>query len=384
MRRTLTETPLKPQAKPQMALSPLAAYEAAIAQGLVKTDAGQQLAMQQFETLYKALVAAPGKRSWLGKWAPVSSIAQAGLYVWGDVGRGKSMLMDMFVRSITPHCPTTRIHFHAFMLDVHHRLHALRQLNSTTDVLPALVNALSEETRVLCLDELQVTDVTDAMILARLFTGLLDAGVTVVFTSNRPPDELYQGGLQRDQFLKFVELIKARLGIVAVQSPHDYRLAQMRGLKHTYRYPRDSEADDFLLESWGMLTNHASSEPITIEVQGRSLRVDKHYRGIAWLTFGELCVRPLGAADYLALARVCHTLLLQGIPALTPESRNEARRFVTLIDALYDHRVKLIATAATAPDAIYAQGDGTFEFARTVSRLIEMQSEPYWSLPHIA
>jgi cell division protein ZapE len=171
--------------------------------------------------------------------------------------------------------------------------------------------------------------------------------------------------------------------IISIESPHDYRLAQLKAMQRMYVYPLGNAADDFLLASWSMLTHGAPSEPLWLEIQGRTLRVDKHVKGIAWLTFDELCVRPLGANDYLTLARCCHTLLLQGIPKLSIEERNEARRFVTLIDALYDHRVKLIATAETAPDDIYPAGDGSFEFHRTASRLHEMQAEAYLKLAHI-
>jgi cell division protein ZapE len=255
-------------------------------------------------------------------------------------------------------------------------LFAYRQSKSE-DVLTQVVVDLAAEARLLCLDELQVTDVTDAMILARLFAGLMEAGVSVVFTSNRHPRDLYQGGLQREQFLKFVDLLEAQLPIHKLQGGSDYRLAKLKAMKHTYTYPRNAAADDFLLERWAVLTENQPSEPLRIEVDGRILRVDKHCHGVAWLTFAELCVRPLGASDYLELTSYCHTLILQGIPRLTREDRNEAKRFVTLIDTLYDHRIKLIATAETPPEGIYEAGDGTFEFARTVSRLIEMQSETY-------
>lgn len=368
---------------PQASTSPLADYEARLRAGTLKGDEGQRAAVVQFDKLYQALVGQPAAKGLLARLRGAAR-PPAGLYVWGEVGRGKSMLMDLFVEYIKPQRPTRRVHFHAFMLDVHKRLHAFRQQSPEADLMARVVADIASETAVLCLDELQVTDVTDAMILARLFSGLMDAGVTVLFTSNRPPHQLYQSGLQRDQFLKFVALIEERLVIHKLQSPTDYRLEQWRTLARTYVHPRDAAADDFLTESWKQLTDGAPNEPLKLEVQGRVLRLDKQAHGVAWLTFGELCVRPLGANDYLTLAKVCHTVLLQGIPALTREERNEAKRFVTLIDTLYDQRVKLIATAATAPEDIYPQGDGTFEFARTVSRLHEMQSEQYLALPHLS
>jgi cell division protein ZapE len=366
--------------------TPLALYENRLARSELRDDPSQRHALMALQQLYDQLAGtcATPKRGWLARLLRQPAKKAHGLYLYGDVGRGKSMLVDLFAECATQVCSTRRVHFHAFMLDVHKRLHAYRQSDHDGDLMPKVVAAIADECRVLCLDEMQVSDVTDAMILARLFSGLMDAGMVLLFTSNRPPRQLYQGGLQRDQFLKFVDLIEARLRIVELQSPTDYRLEQWRTLRHTYQHPRDGVADDFLVDSWKKLTGDASSEPLRLEVQGRILRIDKQAHGVAWLTFGELCVRPLGANDYLTLAKVCHTLLLQGIPALTREERNEAKRFVTLIDALYEHRVKLIATAATSVDNIYPAGDGSFEFARTASRLHEMQSEQYLALAHIS
>jgi cell division protein ZapE len=365
------------QAKPDGFLS---VYEAAVTSGALKPDPAQRKAAEAFATLYDQLLqpTTPLKRRWLGL---LSAPEQpAGLYVWGDVGRGKSMLMDLFVAEIKQHMPTQRVHFHAFMRDVHKRLFAYRQTHGDT-VMEHVIAELARETKLLCLDELQVSDVTDAMILQKLFSGLMDAGVTVVFTSNRPPKELYQGGLQREQFIKFIELLQSRMPIIKIDSAEDYRLAKLKAMNRTYMYPRNEAADDFVLESWNALTQGAPNEPLRIEVDGRILRVDKHAHGVAWMTFAELCMRPLGTGDYLELCKYCNTLILQGIPKLTKDDRNEARRFVTLIDSLYDTRVKLIATAETPPDGIYEAGDGNFEFQRTVSRLIEMQSEAYLKQP---
>lgn len=362
----------------------LDAYEARLRDGRLREDAAQRRAAEALQQLYGKLTdQCDDKRGLLARMFTREQPVY-GLYLWGGVGRGKSMLMDLFVEAMQRHCPTRRVHFHAFMLDVHRRLHAFRQLDSGGDLLPKVAAALAAEQRVLCLDELQVTDVTDAMILARLFTALLDGGVTVLFTSNRPPNELYQGGLQREQFLQFIALVKQRLAIIELKSATDYRLEQMRAMQRTYVTPCDAVADDFLLASWEQLTGGASSEPLRLEVQGRVLRVDKHAHGVAWLTFAELCNRPLSANDYLTLAKMCHTVMLQCVPRLTREERNEAKRFVTLIDTLYDQRVKLIVTAEATPDALYPSGDGSFEFQRTVSRLMEMQSEQYLALAHIA
>lgn len=347
-------------------------------------DAEQIKAAQAFETLYRALLAGvsanPSPPKLLNLWVRKSGSGKAvGLYLWGGVGRGKSMLMDFFAGTLGEHIRTRRQHFHAFMRDIHQRLFAFRQLREG-DALPLVVEEVASECRVLCLDEMQVQDVADAMILARLFSGLMDQGVSVIFTSNRPPRELYHGGLQREQFDQFVTLLETRLPIVELAGSADYRLMQHQALARSYVWPRNAQSDDFLLAAWTRLTGNAHSEPLRIAVAGRVLRVDKHAGGVAWLTFGELCVRPLGAADYQELAAHCHTVLLQGVPALKAEDRNEAKRFVTLIDTLYDRRIKLVVTAQTAPEGIYAHGDGSFEFARTVSRLHEMQSDEYWGL----
>ena len=358
-------------------------YDAAIAQGQLRPDAGQRTVALALDQLLREILGTPPAPTARWKFWNRCAKPSRGLYIWGHVGRGKSMLMDMFVGLISKTTKTRRVHFHAFMLDVHRRLFVFRQ-HHRGDAMEQVIAELASESRILCLDEFQVTDVTDAMLLARLFSGLMDHGMVVLFTSNRKPRDLYIGGLQRDQFLTFVAMLEARIRIISLESDTDYRLQQLRAMQHTFRHPRDGDADDFLLESWKNLTNNAPSEPLQLEVQGRIIRVDKHYHGIAWLTFGELCVRPLGANDYLALAKLCHTVFLQGIPKLSPEYRNEAKRFVTLIDTLYDHRVKLIATAATAPDEIYPAGDGSFEFQRTASRLHEMQSETYLALAHIA
>jgi cell division protein ZapE len=356
--------------------TPLQLYQQRVDSGSLSPDDAQLQAAEALEGLYNYLLL-KAKYGILHRLADNGNHAR-GLYIWGDVGRGKSMLMDLFVQSITPFRRTKRVHFHAFMRDTHARLHAFRQLRSQADVMPKVIRDIAQETQVLCLDELQVTDVTDAMILARLFSGLIDAGVAIVFTSNRAPRDLYQGGLQREQFLQFVsEVVEGRLEIHELRSEHDYRMEKIAALTRVYMYPRCSAADDFLLESWHYLVGDEQSEPLQLKIHGRNIEIEKHVRGVAWLTFAELCMRPLGASDYLEIVKNIHTLLLQGIPKLSAEQRNEAKRFVTLIDALYDNKIKLICTAQTAPEEIYLGNDGGFEFARTVSRLHEMQSESY-------
>ncbi len=378
----------KDEALAPLPCSPLQTYEARIAAGELREDPAQRALAQCFQTFFERLqvvLDAPRPnllRRLFG--APVHDEHAMALYVYGEVGRGKTMLMDMFYQCLPNTWHKRRIHFHAFMRDIHSRMHAWRQLHEgEQDLLPRIVEDYAEDIHILCLDEFQVTDVTDAMILSRLFTLLLEDGVAVIITSNRHPRDLYQGGLQRDQFLKFVDLVEKRMEIVSLDSPTDYRMQQIAALESTYVYPLGEAADDFLLQSWSTITNYAQSDPITIDVNGRKLEIEKHHSGVAWFTFEELCVRPLGAHDYIELARVCHTLFLQSIPQMRAEDRNEAKRFVTLIDVLYEHKVKLIATAAVEAEALYPKGDGTFEFQRTVSRLHEMQSAGYLALAHI-
>lgn len=359
----------------------IARYDAEVAQGHWQADSGQRAAALALDHLATQLIDASSLLNDLAFWRKDSPAN--GMYLWGDVGRGKSMLMDLLVAHLKTHMKVRRVHFHALMLEIHKRLHHYRALSDGGDAMTRVLAELVQDVTLLCLDEFQVSDVADAMILARLLSGLIEAKVAVVFTSNRPPRALYQGGLQREQFLKFVDLLEANLPVVEIASPHDYRLGRLRAMKRTYYFPRNENADDFLLESWQQLVGATPSEPLRLEVQGRILRIDKQAAGVAWLTFNELCTRPLGAADYLCLAKIYHTILLQGVPAMNPELRNEAKRFVTLIDTLYDQRVKLIITAETPPEALYPAGDGSFEFQRTVSRLHEMQSEAYLALARI-
>ncbi len=305
-----------------------------------------------------------------------------GLYLWGSVGRGKSMLMDLFFHT-TALPRKRRAHFHAFMLDVHARIHAVRQSEMEANPVDLVAEQISREADLLCLDELQVGDVADAMILDKLFTGLLDAGTAIVFTSNRPPEELYQGGLQRDRFLRFIALIRERMDILELRSDKDYRLGQIRALEKVYFTPPGAAADAFLEQTFKQLTAHQPSHPTVFEYQGRKLTLPRTYGGTAFCTFAELCMQPLAAADYLLIAQKFHTLLLSGIPQLSPKMRNEAKRFVVLIDALYEHKVTLICTAAAPPESLYLEGDGAFEFRRTASRLAEMQSRQYLGARHV-
>lgn len=311
-----------------------------------------------------------------------SQPAPKGLYLWGGVGRGKSILMDLFYENVSS-VPKRRVHFHAFMLDVHARVFQLRQdPTNTGDPLKDVAKQIAKETTLLCFDEFQVTDTADAMILSRLFRKMFERDIVVVATSNRPPGDLYLGGLNRDLFLPFIDLLVDRCAVLHLDGDTDYRLEQLRdiGVFHT---PLGSESARELTDAFHRLTAHERGEPVTLQVQGRTIEVSNAAAGVGQMTFDELCARPLGSADYLAIAESFNTLIVSGIPQMGPEKRNEAKRFTTLIDALYEHKVNLICSAESGPNDLYPDGHGAFEFSRTVSRLMEMQSPDYMALGHI-
>jgi cell division protein ZapE len=295
-----------------------------------------------------------------------------GIYLHGPVGCGTSMLMDLFFAQ-APVAAKRRVHFHEFMLEVHRRLHGLRQ--GADEPVATLASALAAEARLLCFDELSVFNIADAMILGRLLEALLERGVVMVATANLPPERLYEGGLNRDRFVPFIELLRARLDVVALTGI-DYRLARVHDLA-VYYQPLGPETDRKLEAAFALLTDGAAGAPEALQVGTRRLGVPKAARGVAWFDFAELCEQPLGAADYLALTDPYETIILAGVPVLTPDRRNEARRLITLVDALYERRIKLIMGAAAPPFELYAAGEGAFEFQRTASRLMEMQSRAY-------
>jgi cell division protein ZapE len=310
-----------------------------------------------------------------------------GLYIHGAVGRGKTMLMDMFFEA-APTPLKRRAHFHAFMADVHSRLHQWRQALKRGEVagddpIAPVAAELAREASLLCFDEFSVRDIADAMILSRLFTALFAAGVVVVATSNVAPDDLYKDGLNRALFLPFIALIEERLDIVELDALTDYRLEKLKRAP-VYYMPLSPKADAALDAAFLALTGHERGEPIRIELLGRHLDVPQAIDGVARFDFDALCRRPLGSTDYLKIAQRFHTLILDRIPTLGVSERNEAKRFIILVDALYDMRVKLIASAAGEPDTLYAGADNAeaFEFARTASRLFEMRSADYLALPH--
>jgi cell division protein ZapE len=359
---------------------PMAVYRALRQRGMLRPDPAQQLAIERLQSLYRALLhyrPETGLRGWLARFGLAEnggSHAPVGLYLCGPVGRGKSMLMDLFFRSV-PSLRKRRAHFYAFMLEVHDRIERERRAQ-TDQPIAKVADDLAAEAALLCFDEFQVEDIAEAMILERLFRALFDAGVVVVATSNRAPDELYEHGLQRERFLPFIALLKQKLYVLELDSGRDYRLARLHG-KPVYHHPLGETAHDALEHAFAELTDGASGASATLIVKGRPLVIPRAARGVAWFSFQDLCANPLGAADYLAIAERFAAVIVEGIPRLSPQQRNEARRFNILIDTLYEARTLLIASAEVLPKEIYTAGDGIFEFQRTVSRLIEMQSEDY-------
>lgn len=352
-----------------------AAYEARLAAGDLTPDADQARAAARLDALSAELE----------RWKPEALFGRAtpprGLYLWGPVGRGKSMLLDLFFES-APVRKKRRVHFHEFMLARHAFLRQAREKHESGHdrLIAAAAREVADEASLLCFDEIQVTDIADAMILGRLFERLFAEDVVIVATSNRPPDDLYKNGLNRQLFLPFIAQIKERLDQVALAGPRDYRLERLLAAP-VYYAPLGPAADDAIDAAWARLTHNATPHPVTLDVQGRALPVERQAAGVARLTFDELCARPLGASDYLELAERFHTLLLEHVPKLSPDKREEAARFRTLVDVLYEAKTKLVISADAQPEALYRQGEQAFEFERTVSRLMEMRSEGYLALP---
>ena len=372
-------------------LEPLQAYQALLNDGEIKPDPTQTEAMETLQDLHRGILEYTpqmGKKGWKTrlKIGRNRLPPPRGLYLWGGVGRGKSMLMDLFFDT-TAIEEKKRVHFHAFMQEVHRRLHSFReavkagQAPETTDPLVALSRVIMDQAWLLCFDEFHVTDIADAMILGRLFEALFDAGVVVIATSNRPPRDLYKDGLQREIFLPFIDMLEERLDVKELEAGVDYRLDRLKSME-VYLTPADAEADAKLDDDFHSLSIGGHPRPVTLKVQGREIVIPQEAEGVAMANFSDLCEKPLGPGDFLEIARCFHTLVLKEIPKLGPEKRNEAKRFVTLIDALYEAKVNLICSAEAPPEELYTEGDGAFEFERTVSRLMEMQSEDYLAAPH--
>ncbi|MBF9232877.1 cell division protein ZapE [Microvirga alba] len=367
-----------------------ARYDALVADGTIERDAAQMVLLKQLETLAEGLrgFRLARKTSALGwLFSKRNPAAPKGLYVWGSVGRGKTMLMDLFFEAL-PVQRKRRVHFHAFMADVHERIHQWRQqlkngVVKGDDPIGPVAEALAQEAWVLCFDEFTVTDIADAMILGRLFTALFAQGVVVVATSNVDPDRLYEGGLNRTLFLPFIVLLKERMSVMKLDARTDFRLEKLAGSPVFYT-PANAHSHEALTHAFQNLSGRRHGESMTLTVKGHPVEVPQAAGGVARFTFEDLCSKPLGASDYLMIAEEFHTVIVEDIPRMDFERRNEAKRFILLIDALYDSHVKLLASAEAEATELYRADTGreAFEFDRTVSRLIEMRSEEYLALPH--
>ncbi|MFZ5708625.1 MAG: cell division protein ZapE [Pseudomonadota bacterium] len=344
------------------------AHQARVAGGALRPDPAQHALLPVLDRLVEAVEAAQPKGGLRGLFARPPA-APGGLYLWGGVGRGKSMLMDLFHAAVD--APKRRVHFHAFMQEVQAGIARARKAGAADAIRP-VADAIAADLRLLCFDEMQITDIADAMIVGRLFQLLLDQGVTVVTTSNRPPDDLYKDGLNRAVFLPFIALLKDRLDVLELESPTDYRRHVLEGVR-VWFVPADRAAATEIARIWDALTGGGGEGPLTLRVNGRAVTLPDARSGVARATFWDLCAEPLGPADYLAIAKAVRVLILEDIPVLSSANYNEAKRFVTLVDTLYDARVRLIASAADDPGRLYIEGAGSFEFERTASRLREMQ-----------
>lgn len=360
------------------------AYNALIEQGSIQSDPAQKQVIQDLQQLEDELCqyAQSQEQGFFAKLFATTLPTPTGLYIFGEVGRGKSMVMDLFYENSNT-IKKRRVHFHAFMIEVHEELHKIRNnKQATKDPIFKIAKKIANDSWLLCFDEFHVTDITDAMILGRLFSALFDYGVIIVATSNRAPDDLYQDGLQRENFLPFIEVLKQKTKTLELASPTDYRLDRIKSIATVYYTPLDNWADKFIKDSFAQLTNSAKIESVDIHVKGRIITLNYTHNDVALVTFEEMCAKPLGAEDYLEIALEFTTILISGIPVMSAEKRNEAKRFVTFIDTLYEHNTKIICTANASPENLYTEGSGAFEFQRTVSRLMEMQSQDYWHSQH--
>jgi cell division protein ZapE len=367
-----------------MHYSPILRYRRLIEECQLSPDVTQEAAMGRLQALFEALTSedrfsaeeaslfARLKRR-MGS-NDVSPASTQGIYMWGGVGRGKSMLMDMFAHAL-PFAEKQRIHFHTFMQEMHAELKRLREAKAE-DPLLHMAEGLAARYRVLCFDELHIPDITDALFLSRVFEVLFARGVVVVFTSNRPPEALYHG-IHRERLAPFIALIRNHMQVVELTSPRDYRQQRAAALTQRYFTPDDENAQAAFAASFAQMTLHQLPMSETLHVQGHHFTVDKSCGDVGWTDFATLCVSPLGAADYTALAKRFRVLFIDGVPQMDAQHRNEAKRFVTLIDILYEHHTLLCVIAETEPEMLYPAGDGSFEFARTASRLREMMAEDY-------
>ena len=348
-------------------------YDARVAQGDIHPDAAQRAVLPALQAR-RAYLEQPPKKGLLGGLLRKPAEGPKGLYLWGGVGRGKSMLMDLF-HEAADLPEKRRVHFHAFMQEIHAGMHEARK-KGVDDALAPVAARVARQVRLLAFDEMQITDITDAMIVGRLFGMLMEAGVIIVTTSNRPPEDLYKDGLNRTLFVPFIDLLRAQMEVIELKSETDYRQHRLTGAQ-VYFHPADAGARTAIDGLWTELTGGDKGEPLFLSVQGRDVDLPWHHNGVARAGFWDLCGRPLGPADYLAIAAAVRVLILEEIPLLSASNYNEAKRFVTLIDALYEGKVRLIASAAEQPERLYIEGAGSFEFERTASRLREMQASDW-------
>lgn len=349
----------------------------------LRPDRAQEAAAAALDRLAEKM--RRGNGGWLDRLFGNGHAGPSGVYLWGGVGRGKSMLMDLAFQHIAVE-PKRRVHFNAFMLETHQRLRAARK-SEEGDPIDEVADMIADEAKLLAFDEMQVTNPADAMILSRLFEKLLERGTKVIATSNRPPRDLYKDGINRELFLPFIDQVERDFEVVRVDGPTDYRLHRLAGVQ-VWHVPNGPEATQALSDAFFKLTDYAVEDRAKVPSEeldvgaGRTLHVPKSLKGVAVFSFKRLCGEARGAADYLAIAQRFHTVIIVGIPVMTKTMRNEAARFVTLIDALYEHRVKLLAAADAQPAGLYPEGDGSFEFQRTASRLEEMRSAEYLAEGH--
>jgi cell division protein ZapE len=367
-------------------------YAALVGDGKIEADAGQAILARRLTALERRLdqhrlARKSSSLGWLFGQRERAGAPLKGLYVYGDVGRGKTMLMDLFFET-TSVVRKRRVHFHEFMADVHECVHTYRQFikngeGNERDPIQLTAAAIAEESWLLCFDEFHVTDIADAMILGRLFTRLFELGVVMVATSNLAPGNLYKDGLNRALFVSFVAMLERHCEVIWLEARIDFRLEKLTGVP-TWYVPDDSRADAALDETWRRLVGGDSGVPQELIVKGHIVRVPKAAMGVARFSFDDLCSQPLAAGDYLKIAHEFHTIILEHIPVMHHAQRNEAKRFIILIDTLYDHGVKLVASAQAQPDGLYLASEGyeANEFKRTASRLIEMRSQSYLGLPH--
>ncbi len=354
---------------PGMAQDLTEIYDARVAAGTLRPDPAQRALLPLLQSRRDwAEAAGERKRGFFSRFAREAEVPK-GLYLWGGVGRGKSMVMDLF-HAATDTPAKRRVHFHAFMQEVQAGLHAARK-KGVEDALAPVADALVAELRLLCFDEVQITDIADAMIVGRLFERLIAGGVLIVSTSNRPPEDLYKDGLNRQLFLPFIDFLRRKMEVVEIESPTDWRQHRLAGAQ-VYFHPAGSSRGE-IAAIWTDLTGGGPERVLELTVNGRKVELPRFANGVGRATFWELCARALGPADYLAVASAVRVLILEDIPQLSSQNYNEAKRFVTLIDALYEARVRLIASAADVPERLYIEGTGSFEFERTASRLREMQ-----------